>query len=236
MTYGSLDKAEFAKNSQQRCPLVLVLDTSGSMAGQPIAELNEGLKEFDRSIKQDRLASLSVEVAVVTFGEYVQAMNVRGNGTIPFDASQAFVTASQFVPPLLQANGLTPMGDAVRKGLLLLQERKKIYKSGAIDYLRPWLWLITDGEPTDTGWEIVADEARKEEQNKGVNIFAVGVQGANMTTLGRFCERNQPLRLKGLAFHAMFQWLSNSMGAVSRSRPGGEQVALPAVGWGQVDT
>lgn len=236
MTYSTLDKAEFANNSQQRCPLVLVLDTSGSMAGQPIAELNEGLKEFDHSIKQDQLASLRVEVAIITFGEHVNAMNVRGSGTIPFDASKAFVTVSKFVPPFLEATGLTPMGEAVRRGLQLLRERKKIYQSGGIDYVRPWLWLITDGAPTDNAWEAAADEARREEQNNGVTVFAVGVQGANMTTLARFCGRNQPLRLKGLEFHQMFLWLSSSMISVSGSRPGGGQAALPPVGWGYVDT
>lgn len=35
--------AEFAENPEQRCPCLLLLDTSGSMGGRPIAELNEGL-------------------------------------------------------------------------------------------------------------------------------------------------------------------------------------------------
>jgi uncharacterized protein YegL len=56
-----------------------------------------------------------------------------------------------------------------------------------------------------------------------------------MKVLARFSEQRPPMRLKGLAFREMFQWLSKSLSAVAQSRPG-EQVPLPAVGWGQVDT
>ena len=56
-----LEMAEFADNPEPRCPVVLVLDTSGSMNGMPIMELNEGLRAFGTALKADRLASLRVE-------------------------------------------------------------------------------------------------------------------------------------------------------------------------------
>jgi uncharacterized protein YegL len=232
-----LDQVEFADNPEPRCPVILLLDVSGSMAGRPIDELNQGLQEFANVLKSDRLASLRVEVAVITFGGQVRALDVR-SGTaaeIPFDADQAFVTIDRFNPPTLGAAGETPMGEAVRRALALLRERKDIYKRNGTDYFRPWVFLITDGKPNDNGWEAVPDEIKAEEARKGLTFYAVGVESADMKVLSRFSEQRPPMKLKGLAFREMFQWLSKSLSAVAQSRPG-EQVPLPAVGWGQVDT
>ena len=126
------------------------------------------------------------------------------------------------------------MGEAVYKALSLLRERKDVYKSKSLDYFRPWMFLVTDGMPTDD-WHPAAREVREEETRKGVVIFCVGVEGADIDTLAQFSGERHPLRLKGLAFGELFQWLSKSLSAVAHSRPG-EQAPLPAVGWAQVDT
>jgi uncharacterized protein YegL len=236
MSGGLLDQAEFAENPEPRCPVVLLLDTSGSMEGRPIQELNNGLVAFSSSIKEDRLAALRVEVAMITFGGEVEAIDLRSGTyqTIPFDATQAFVTVDQFLPPVLEPNGDTDMGGAMRRALQLLRDRKDIYKQAGLDYYRPWIFLITDGQPTDVGWESAADQAREEETRKGVLVFPVGVEGADMEILARFSNR-QPLKLQGLAFRAFFQWVSKSVSAVAETRPG-DQVALPPVTWAQIDT
>lgn len=232
-----LERVEFAQNPEPRCPVVLVLDSSGSMNGKPIAELNDGLREFANVLKSDALAALRVEVAVVAFGGQVRVLDVHSGGQkdLPFDAEQAFVTIDAFQPPTLTPNGETPMGDALRKTLQLIRDRKEIYKRNGADYFRPWVFLITDGQPNDNGWEAVPDLIKEEERRKGLLFYAVGVENADMKTLARFSDERPPMKLKGLAFREMFVWLSKSLSAVAQSRPG-EQVPLPAVGWGQIDT
>ena len=89
-----LDQAEFADNPEPRCPVVLLLDVSGSMQGQPIRELNAGLQAFSEAVKADRLASLRVEVAIITFGGHVQALDVRSGGHVTFP-HHAFFDLSQ---------------------------------------------------------------------------------------------------------------------------------------------
>lgn len=257
MESNFFDQAEFAENPEPRCPVVLVLDTSGSMQGTAIAELNEGLRAFAAALQADRLASLRVEVAVVAIGGKVRALDVRGAvnsenkeiaqfnpfglairpkvNEVPFDARQAFVTVDQFVPPALDANGDTPLGEAVSRAIALLRDRKEVYKQNGLDYFRPWIFAITDGRPTDKGWEGVAEQVRQEEARKGVIFYGVGVEGADMETLGRFSSARPPLKLRGLAFNELFTWLSKSLSAIAHSRPG-EQAPLPPVGWGSVDT
>jgi uncharacterized protein YegL len=235
MEHELLEQAEFVENPEPRCPVVLLLDTSGSMSGEPIEELNRGLQAFEQALKADELAALRVEVALVTFGGKARVLDPQGQGATASGAEEAFVTADSFQPPRLTAGGETPLGEAARQGLALLLDRKEIYKRNGIEYYRPWMFILSDGHPTDAGWETAAQEVRQEEERKGVMVFAVGVEKADIQKLGHFSSQRTPLKLKGLAFQELFNWLSRSLASVSHSNPG-ELAPLPPVGWAQVDT
>lgn len=199
--------SDFAENPEPRVPCVLLLDVSGSMGGQPIAELNEGLATYKDELAADSLASKRVEVAVVTFGGIVQT-------------ACDFATADSFYPPNLTATGDTPMGAAVNQAVDMVHERKQLYRANGIAYYRPWIFLITDGAPTDE-WKSAAQRVIEGETSKSFSFFAVGVEGANMEILKQISKR-EPLKLKGLRFRDLFQWLSNSQQSVSKSTPGDE--------------
>jgi len=195
----------FAENPEPRVPCVLLLDVSSSMAGQRISELNQGLVAYKDETAADGLAAKRVDVAVVTFGSEVKTL-------------VDFTTIGNFQPPALEANGATPMGTAIHQAIDMVAQRKKVYRSNGISYYRPWIFMITDGGPTDE-WKAAADEVHKGESAKAFSFFAVGVEGANLEILGQIAAR-KPLQLKGLAFRDLFVWLSRSQQSVSRSTPG----------------
>lgn len=221
---------EFVDNPEPRCPCVLLLDTSGSMNDlkptsqsltpvqrvldelpvrrmvRPIDELNAGLLAFRNELTADELAVRRVELSLVTFG--------------PVKKITDFQNPDLFRPPTLAAGGDTPMGQAIERAIEMLHARKASYKQNGISYYRPWIFLITDGEPTDD-WQRAAALVRAGEQTKAFAFFAVGVEGAQFDILSQIAVR-QPLHLSGLRFREMFLWLSASLGAVSRSMPGDE--------------
>ncbi|MEO9132309.1 MAG: VWA domain-containing protein [Sphingomonas sp.] len=201
---------------------MLLLDTSRSMAGAPIAELNEGLGVFRAQLASDPLAAKRVDVMLITFG--------------PVEIVSEFGSVDMFQPPRLVADGDTPMGEAIARALDLLKARKVQYRESGIPYYRPWIFLISDGSPTDQ-WSKAARLISEGEERKQLTFYAVGIEGADMATLSAISVR-APLRLKGLAFGELFRWLSNSLRSVSHSSPG-DQVALvnPAApdGWAMID-
>ncbi len=213
---------EFADNPEPRCPCVLLLDTSGSMRGEPIQALAEGLAVFREELLKDSLARRRVEIAIVTFGGVVQVV-------------QDFVTVDRFQVPLLAAEGLTPMGTATLKGLDLIEERKQRYKANGVTYYRPWVFLITDGAAEGEPPHVLhqaAGRVRAEEAAKRIAFFSVGVEGADLGQLAAMAAR-PPLKLRGLRFIDLFVWLSRSTQQVANSRVG-DQVALPPVDWGSL--
>ena len=210
--------SDFASNPEPRCPCILLPDVSGSMSGRPINELNAGLVTFRDELLADSLALKRVELGIVTFG--------------PVHVEQPFTCAANFFPPILFAQGDTPMGAAITKALDMVEERKREYRANGISYYRPWIFLITDGAPTDE-WQAAANKVFRGEEDKRFAFFSIGVQGADMKTLAQISVR-QPLPLQGLQFRELFSWLSSSLRSVSRSTPGTEVVLEAPKGWTSV--
>ncbi|MBN2733726.1 MAG: VWA domain-containing protein [Methanomicrobiaceae archaeon] len=227
------EMVEIAHPQQPHCPTILLLDISGSMTiGDKISQLNSGIKAFKEEIETDDLARKRVDIAVITFGKKVEVVS-------------DFTSVEDFNPPELVADGLTPMGDAIKKSLEILESRKEEYKKEGIDYYRPWIFLITDGEPTDMEegdekWEEVISAIHTGEKDGKFLFFGVGVDSADMETLKKISPPGRtPIKLKENHFKEMFMWLSKSQAKVSASNMG-EQVILDDPlgmnGWGEIPT
>lgn len=210
-------------NNDPRCPTLLLLDASGSMSGAAIKELQTGVTQYVDELAADPLARRRVEVAIVSFGGGVEV-------------AHSFAAPDQFATPLLEAEGDTPMGKAIVTGLDLLAARKAELARKGIPQYRAWVFLITDGSPTDEQtreWVDAVRRIREGETKRSFLFFAVGVQGADFRKLKELCVERAPVALDGLRFRDLFQWLSASQKMVSTSQPG-DAVPLPKVDWGSI--
>ncbi len=197
-------------NFQPRCPCLLLLDTSSSMKGKPVDELNAGVTQLYDSLLGDVVASDRVELAIVTFGK----------GDV--EVLQTFQNPKPGQCPTLTVDGYTPMAAAIQRGLDLLDARLNALKVEGLKLYKPWVVLITDGAPTDGSAAVNAAIARVHDaQAKNRLVFwAFGVQGADMTVLSQL-GGTHAMMLDSANFRALFDWISASLSAVSHSAPGG---------------
>ena len=228
--------SEVAENYEQKCLYVLVLDLSGSMneivddstavaTGQTIYvdgknynivtggiskldNLVEGLQSFYTDIENDETTSQRLELAVVTFGDSVNVIQ-----------SPSLISDIQL--PELMADGDTALVDAVDEAIDIVNNRKKWYKSTGQPYYRPWIILITDGEPNE-GQDVsaLASKIKKDTSEKKYVFLPIGVDNANMQVLQSIQGQIPAMKLKGTKFGSFFKWLSASMGTVVSSEEG----------------
>ena len=210
-------------NTEERTPLVLVLDRSGSMEGDRISALNQGLKTLEQEMKSDETTSTKGRVLVIQFG-----------GDDEVEVGQ-WLDAMDFAAPTLVANGRTPTGNAIQTALSVIEAQKVELKAAGISYKRPILMLMSDGEPTDA-WEAAAATCRAAESANKVTVFSIGIgEDSNLNTLGQFSNKGA-VSLNGLNFKELFVWLSNSVKAVAKTAQG-QAAQLPAINtWASVGT
>lgn len=204
--YNELNNLDVS-NPAPRCPVVLLLDTSSSMYGAPIDELNEGLKQFLRETADDEAASRSVELEVITFDS-------DANVAMPFTP----ISDVDRDPDPLVADGCTSMGAGIRLALRDLKARRKMYRDNGISSYRPWVVLMTDGGPNDE-WERAADEMRDLGERGKIQYIGIEIgDDADHDVMCRILPAQPgPVKLKGLRFKQFFRWLTDSMKSVSAS-------------------
>lgn len=215
------DPVPVENQGERHIPAVLLVDTSGSMYGAPIAELNRGLIAFGEALREDPLALGRAEVCVISFNSTVQT-------------EMSFRPASQYEAPVLEADGGTSFNEAIEKALDLIEERKAEYKSLGVSYYRPWLFVLTDGVPTDSQREAAAKSRLCSFiENKKVVYMPMGIgEKADKKKLQSYypedTEKKIVLQASSSNFKEAFVWLSNSIGVVSHSDPNvSSQVNLP---------
>jgi uncharacterized protein YegL len=180
------------------------------MAGESIDQLNRGIQDFLREIRADKpnLAQ-KLELGIITFDTNVSRI-----------IEPKLAEFIDFKP--LAVDGLTEMVEGVREGIKMVDQRKQWYKKTGQMYFRPWVIMITDGDPDsdqDGQFRELSEEIRSGMDGEAFWFMAIGVAGAKMATLQLIShEKMQPRKLSGLKFSEFFRWLSSTIADVAKGQ------------------
>lgn len=231
-------------NHSTRIPVVLCLDTSGSMYNNHgIEALNSGVRSFYRACQQDSINRYGFDVAIVTFG--IQGVHKEQDFRPVWNQQEIPVFS-------VEENGenqKTPMGRGIDLALKGLFKRKEEYKREAIGYKQPWLIVISDGAPTDDGeraygrsmstedlrrereqYDATVNEVLRLQRERKLKVTMFGVGGQDFRKLSRFVIDKKVLETDDFSeFELLFEFLSQSISTHSGfSDDGSDELISPA--------
>lgn len=192
--------------SEPHMACLFLLDTSGSMSGEPLNELVSALNRFKLEVCEDKTTRDVLDVAVVTFNSGVQVV-------------QEFVPVEYMAPVSLTAGGGTDMAGGLRKAIDMIVERGRFYRRSGTQPYCPWIVMITDGYPNNSIDDIAEEISSLDQQDK-LRLWSLAVQGADTKLLNRLGHGKRVLALKGYDFSSFFDWVNKSMRSISVSSPG----------------
>ncbi|HTZ28340.1 MAG TPA: VWA domain-containing protein [Streptosporangiaceae bacterium] len=170
---AQFDVSEFTAPKAKPLPVVLLLDTSGSMYGDKISSLNDAVRKMLGTFRKKESQASEFLVSIITFG---------GTASLAYSPTPA----SELAYTNLSADAGTPLGAAIDVAKALIEDREKTPSRA----YRPLVVLVSDGVPTDS-WESRLDHFIQDGRSAKCDRMALGIgreayTGPGRATLERF--------------------------------------------------
>lgn len=185
----------------KKLPVYLLLDTSGSMMGEPIEAVKNGVQVLVSALRQDPIALETAYLSIITFDSDAKQV-------VPLTDLQSFQI------PELVSSGSTNLGDAL--SLLCDCKNREVTKSTPErkgDW-KPMVFIMSDGA-ADSGWESGLQKFKKEKW--GV-VVGVGLGDSFGSTLEQICGKENMIHVKDTdnsSIAKFFKWVSASISTTS---------------------
>ncbi len=195
----------------RRLPVYLLLDTSGSMNGEPIESLKSGVQMLVSALRQDPYALETAYLSIITF-------NATAQQVVPLTELTAFLT------PSLTATGTTALGDALRLVVERIDsEVAKTTPESKGDW-KPMVFIMTDGVPTDD-WEKSLPAFRA--ASIGATVACAAGPHANSKVLKKITDIVVEIdQADSNSIAAFFKWVSASISTSSQKVESGSDIDL----------
>lgn len=197
----------------RRLPVYLLLDCSGSMYGEPIEAVKNGVQVLISTLRQDPYALETAYLSIITFDSSAQQVT-------------PLTELASFQQPNIQASGCTALGEALT--LLSQKADQEVTKTTAEQKgdWKPLVFIMTDGEPTD---DLNKGLAEFKKRKWGMVVACAAGSGANTNTLKKITECVVSLDTADSAtIKAFFKWVSASVstGSMKVEESGAEATTL----------
>ena len=186
----------------RRLPVYLLIDTSGSMYGEPIEAVKNGIKTLLESLRSDPYALETAHISIITFNSTAQQI-------LPL------TELSKIQEPTIEASGCTAMGGALE---LLAQKMDSEITKTTADVKGDWkplVFILTDGAPTD---DITNGVSELKKRKIGVIVACAAGSGASTDTLKKITDNVVSLdTADSKTLRAFFKWVTASISTGSKS-------------------
>ena len=186
----------------RRLPIYLLLDTSGSMHGEPIEAVNNGVQMLVSTLRNDPYALESAYLSIITFNSSAQEV-------VPL------TELATFQAPTLTAGGCTALGEALTLvAKKIATDLTKTTPSQKGDW-KPLVFIMTDGMPTD---DMQKGLAEFKNCKTAITVACAAGQGASTSNLQQITENVVSLDTADTStIKAFFKWVSASISTSSKS-------------------
>lgn len=185
----------------RRLPVYLLLDTSGSMFGEPIEAVKNGVQVLVSTLRSDPYALETAYLSIITFNSTAQQVT-------------PLTELSAFQQPSFEASGCTALGEAL--ALLANKVDTEVVKttSEVKGDWKPLVFIMTDGEPTD---DLSRGLAEFNKRKFGMVVACAAGKDANTDTLKKITECVVQLDTADSAtIKSFFKWVSASVSTGSQ--------------------
>lgn len=184
----------------RRLPIYLLLDTSGSMSGEPIEAVKNGVQVMISSLRQNPQAIETAFLSVITFDSAAKQI-------IPLTDLGAF----QMVD--IRATGTTSLGDALKVVSQCIDNEVAKTTAETKGDWKPLVFIMTDGIPTDD-WQSGLKEFQK--RKTAYTVACAAGSGADINVLKQITENVVSLdTADSQSIAKFFAWVTASIGVSS---------------------
>ncbi|WP_434309862.1 vWA domain-containing protein [Hominifimenecus sp. rT4P-3] len=188
-------------------PVLLLCDTSWSMNGMPIQNVNASVNRFAADVCKDPKAAGLVDIAVMSFNDAPAIV-------------QEWRPITKMQPVQFSAGGNTNLSAALDMAVKKVRERGHLYEENGIEVKMPYIILITDGYGGDV--TAIAQEIKKRVADKKMQLWVLAVKGYSKETVAKLTDGKRVFELvheDGYDFTEFFDLMAVSVKAVSTSSP-----------------
>lgn len=188
----------------RRLPVYFLVDVSESMVGDPILQVQEGMRTIIQELRSDPYALETVHVSVIAFAGKAKSLS-------------PLTELYKFYPPIFPIGGGTSLGEALS---FLMDDIDKSLVKTTMEQKGDWkpiIFLFTDGTPTDNPSAAFSRWNAHYRRHANLVVVSIG-DNADTHLLGQITDN--VLRLNKTdehSFRSFFKWVTASIKTTSVS-------------------